>query len=310
MPSLIDALYASVDEYESGGGRFRADLFEERYRGVLSLFSGLDTDDRLADADRILFQAVSGSEMTRSGLRYLASHLLSIDFEYQANRGRAHRLAYNFCAGRRRERKTDGEFIRAHLVPVLFEPKSLGEAHVLRWLLLEHMAAICNQDPSDAWPDFLPEKQVDRSAPSECLFQMMRRRLLYPGTPLHLRPRTLEQNLRNSGFFRRMAMANPIHDYFLLRLGYVEREGWRESVEHGIEIARKDLRREQAEAAPVRRESGRGSVYTIYTVMSIIGLLAVLVIWNLIHADLAGRMRSDAAAQRGRLSEILREGSR
>jgi len=307
MFEQINALYASIAEFESGGGRFRPDLFVERYRGVLGLFAGLDTDDRLAEADRSLHQAVTADDPTRSGLRYLTSHLLSIDFEFQANRGRPHRLAFNECVSRRRQKMNDGEFIRSHLVPIIFEPKSLGEEHGLRWLLLEHIATLSNMDPTDAWPDFLPEKQVERAAVSECLFQLMRRRLLNPDVALHLRPQTLEQNLKSSGFFGRLAAANEIHRALLLRFGYVIEKEWKEKVRRAAGEAAKDLRKEKPEAAPVQHTTKGGGAHIIWSVLSVIGLLAVLAIWTMIHGQIAGRMHEQAEVQKAKLARSLSE---
>ena len=307
MFEQINALYASTADFESGGGRFRPDLFVERYRGVLGLFAGLDTDDRLAEADRALHRAIIANELTRSGLRYLTSHLLSIDFEFQANRGRAHRLAYNACVQQRRQRMNDGVFLRSHLVPIIFEPKSLGPEHDIRWLLLEHIASLCNQDPGDAWPDFLPEKQVDRAAASECLFQLMRRRLLNPGVALHLRPQTLEQNLRSSGFFARMAAGNEIHRSMLLRLGYVQEEEWREKFRKVAKVAAKDVQKETPEAAPTRRVASGGGIYIFLSILSVLGVLAVLAAWTFIHGKIATRMEEQAQTQKAKLARVLSE---
>lgn len=306
MSTLIDSLYSSIADHEAGGSAFRPEVFEERYRGILGLFAGLDTDERLAAADAALTRAIGASHLTSSGLRYLASHLLAIDFEYQANRGRAHRLSYDACAAQRRQKMNDGEFIRLHLVPVLFEPKSLGDHHRIRWILLEHMASLANQDPGDVWPDFLPIKQVERSAASECLFQLMRRRLLSPDTPLHLRPNTLEQNLRNAGFFKRMGMGSSIHQAMLVRLGYIEVERWRDRLDKGISLAREQLRGRASEPAAGRSAAG-GGIYALWSILSVLLLAGVLVAWTLIHSGMAARMQEQTEVLKSRLHMVLED---
>lgn len=218
---LINSLFSKISHYEDDPSSFNLGEFQENFKGLLALFEAVkDKPEGTRHADQILSRRIKHFDVSRSDLRRLSLHLLTMYFKFSANAPHPLDRSYVLCREKRGS-KRDAAYLTEDLLPLVFEPGSLNDDHELKYFLLQRMAIF--QTKFGGAPPLYDTISIDeiKMIPKPLfLLGLIRRNEDRTGSIQ--REGSIEAKCRNSGYLDLLTREDPFFEFILVsKLRYV-----------------------------------------------------------------------------------------
>jgi len=235
---FVGRLYQLVVEYEANPMSLTAETFSDLYLRVIRAIDLSGESGSAAFAlDTALFNAVSIEDITRSDLRTMVSHALTIYHRYHADYGRGYEQAYRWCEQSRQQQIPDLSYVHTYLVPMLLKPGAMGGNLDVCLFLLEQLGQFENLESSPVWADD-ESMELLKQEPSDITYQLARRKIKYSADTLTKVLGTLEQNLQKDHAFKKLDQqhgeSTPLLAHLILVYGYQDKDSWWKRVRRGV----------------------------------------------------------------------------
>lgn len=311
---FIGRLYQLITEYEANRQSLNGDTFRDLYRRIVRAIDlGGESASAAMALDAALFNAVSVEDITRSDLRNLVSHGLTIYHRYHADYGRGFEQAYRWCEQSRQQQLPDLAYIHTFLVPQLLKPDALGENRDLSLFLLEQLGQFENLEGSPVWADEMSADLLQQE-PGEIAYQLARRKVKYLADKLTKIPGTLEQHLQKDQAFRKLARehaeAVPLLVHQIQVYGYLQRESlWKRFTKAINALVRGLVQRMAGDymAYELTRRKGAYIVQTMLIILTLVGLGMGLFGWSYASAKRAAEVERDLEKAKSMFDELAEE---